>query len=182
MIDGDDGRCWARHRRQAPAPCKAGRRPFYSKKKKSRTAGSLRDAVPLLWTPLPVACSTAISQADCRPTNIESGLEACLNVTLDAFHTSTGGAPFLKRQCGQRNAIGQGADVVLLCAPRCRGAMPLGSSPSRFNSMFQSAPLVAEGRCSSPVTSGSTGTKCSHCANLLPMSEIQSYAKRLRAE
>ena len=88
-------------------------------KMKSHTAGSLRDAVPLLWTPLPLACSTAISQADCRPTNIESGVEARLNVTVDALHTSTGGggAPFLKRQCGQ------GADVVLLCAPRCRGAM-----------------------------------------------------------
>ena len=102
---------------------KPGEDPSTRKKKKSRTAGSFRDAVPLLWTPLPVACSTAISQADYRPTNIESGVEARLNVTLDAFHTSTGGALCLKRQCGQRNAIAQGADVVLLCAPRCRGAM-----------------------------------------------------------
>jgi len=72
--------------------------------------------------------------------------------------------------------------IVSIRAPRCRGAMPGVSVCSAQPFWFQSAPLVAEGRCSSPVTSGSTGTKCSHCANLLPMSEIQSYAKRLRAE
>jgi hypothetical protein len=73
---------------------KPGEGPSALHKMKSHTAGSLRDAVPLLWTPLPVACSTAISQADYRPTNIESGVEARLNVTLDAFHTSTGGRLF----------------------------------------------------------------------------------------
>ena len=90
------------------------------------------------WTPLPWQFQSAPLVAEGRCFSLPVALSLA-----DSFNPR----PSLPRGDARPSHLTRIDVSVSIRAPRCRGAMPWGYDGKRGNWWFQSAPLVAEGRC-----------------------------------